>query len=91
MADQIFELSGDGRRADVTISEKTGLSRSRVAGLMAAGACLVNGEGCAKAGMKVPDGRNIRFTVPEPRPAAPQAGRPSSTRPTPTRWSWPCG
>ena len=73
MADQIFELSGDGRRADVTISEKTGLSRSRVAGLMAAGACLVNGETCAKAGMKVPDGRNIRFTVPEPRPAAPQA------------------
>ncbi len=73
MADQIFEFSGDGRRADVIISEQTGLSRSRVAGLMAAGACLVNGETCVKAGLKVPSGRNIRFTVPEPRPAAPQA------------------
>ena len=73
MADQIFEFPGDGRRADVTVSEKTGLSRSRVAGLMAEGACSVDGETCEKAGTKVAAGRMIRFTVPEPRPAAPQA------------------
>ena len=73
MADQIFEFPGDGRRADVIISEKTGLSRSRVASLMAEGACLVDGEVCGKAGTKAAAGRTIRFILPEPRPAAPQA------------------
>ncbi len=73
MADQIFEFPGDGRRADVIISEKTGLSRSRAASLMAEGACLVDGKVCEKAGTKIAAGRTVRFTVPEPRPAAPQA------------------
>ena len=73
MAERILEFQGDGRRADVIISEQTGLSRSRAATLMAEGCCLVSGKPCSKAGTKVGTEQTIRVTIPEPRPAAPQA------------------
>ena len=69
----IFRMKGDGRRADVILSEGSGLSRSRVAGLMAEGCCLLNGKKCEKAGTKVPAGQELVLTVPAPKPAAPQA------------------
>ena len=43
MEDQEIRVTGDGRRLDVQLSEASGLSRSRVAALMDAGYCLVNG------------------------------------------------
>ena len=63
---------GDGRRADLLLSEGCGLSRSRVAALMAEGRCLLAGRPCLKAGTRVPEGAEILLTVPAPRPAAPQ-------------------
>lgn len=65
--------TGDGRRADVLLSEASGLSRSRVASLMEDGCCRMGGVPCTKAGTKVPEGKQIVLTVPEPRPAVPQA------------------
>ncbi len=73
MAEKEWRIPGDGRRADVLLAEITGLSRSRVAALMAEGNCLLEGKVCQKAGFKVPEGREILLKVPEPRPAAPQA------------------
>ena len=37
-------LTADGRRLDVLLAEGTGLTRSRVASLMAGGHCTVNGR-----------------------------------------------
>ncbi len=73
MADTVYRVMGDGRRADVILSEATDLTRSRVAGLMAEGACLLSGKVCAKAGTKAAPGQELVLTVPEPRPAAPEA------------------
>jgi len=73
MAEKEWRIPGDGRRADVLLAEITGLSRSRVAALMAGGNCLLEGKMCQKAGFKVPAGREILLKVPEPKPAAPQA------------------
>ena len=73
MADTVYRVMGDGRRADVILSEATGLTRSRVAGLMAEGACLLSGKVCAKAGTKAAPGQELVLTVPEPRPAVPEA------------------
>ena len=68
-----YRERGDGRRADVLLSEKTGLSRSRVAALMAEGHCLVDGRPCGKAGTKVTAAQEIVLSVPAPKPAAPKA------------------
>ena len=73
MADTEYRAEGDGRRADVLLSEKTGLSRSRVAALMAEGCCLLAGKPCLKAGTRTAPGQEILLTVPAPRPAEPQA------------------
>ena len=73
MDETIFHETGDGRRADVLLSEKTGLSRSRVAALMEAGCCELEGKTCRKAGTKIPSGKEILLKVPFPRPATPEA------------------
>ena len=73
MAPGVFRVKGDGRRADVLISEASGLSRSRVAALMEAGCCLVEDRVCRKAGTRVAAGETAVLTVPAPKPAVPQA------------------
>ncbi len=73
MEGQVFECAGDGGRADVLLSGATGLSRSRVAALMADGCCLAGGKPCLKAGTRVPPGVPVKLTVPPPREAVPQA------------------
>ncbi|MBQ9210648.1 MAG: RluA family pseudouridine synthase [Clostridia bacterium] len=73
MAETIWKATGDGRRADVILSEVSGLSRSRVATLMAEGCCTLAGKSCTKAGTKAPAGQELELTVPEPKPALPQA------------------
>ena len=72
MADTEFRALGDGRRADVILSEAAGLSRSRVAGLMAEGCCTLVGKPCLKAGTKAGAGEELILRVPEARPAEPQ-------------------
>lgn len=67
-----YELPADGRRLDVQLAEATGLTRSRVASLMAEGLCTVDGVCQAKAGAKPRAGQTVCLTVPAPRPAAPQ-------------------
>ena len=71
--DRIILAEGDGRRADVLLSEKSGLTRSRVAALMEQGMCRVNGAECRKAGTRLSAGSLAELTVPAPRPAVPQA------------------
>ena len=73
MEDRIFRAEGDGRRADVLLSEKSGLTRSRVASLMAEDCCRIGGQICRKAGTKVPEGVTAELAVPAPKPAVPQA------------------
>lgn len=73
MDEMIYRATGDGRRADVLLSEQTGISRSRVAALMAAGYCLAAGKPCEKAGTKASPGIEFLLRVPAPRPAVPQA------------------
>ncbi|MBR2823690.1 MAG: RluA family pseudouridine synthase [Clostridia bacterium] len=68
-----YRISGDGRRADVLLSEETGLSRSRVAALMAAGRCLMAGKPCLKAGTKTVPGQELLLTVPPPEVPEPRA------------------
>ena len=68
-----YRVLSDGRRLDVLLSEKTGLSRSRVASLMEDGLCVSAGKACLKAGTKLPEGQEIVLTVPAPREAVPQA------------------
>ena len=71
--EEYFQAEGDGRRADVLMSEVSGLSRSRVAGLMAEGYCLIDGKACVKAGTRTAPGQTVLLTVPAPRPAEPEA------------------
>ena len=73
MAETEYRALGDGRRADVILSEAAGLSRSRVAALMAEGCCTLAGKPCAKAGTRPAPGQELRLTVPAPRAAVPQA------------------
>lgn len=68
-----YRLTGDGRRADVVISEQTGLSRSRVSALMEEGRCVIGGKPCRKAGTKTAEGQEILLTVPPPADPEPQA------------------
>ena len=68
-----YRVVSDGRRLDVLLSEKTGLSRSRVAALMEEGLCVSGGKEIRKAGTKPAAGQEVLLTVPAPREAAPQA------------------
>lgn len=66
-------LTGDGRRIDVLLSEHTGLTRSRVASLMEAGLCTLDGTVQTKAGTKARPGQTVTLIIPAPKPAEPQA------------------
>ena len=68
-----YRVISDGRRVDVLLSGKTGLSRSRVASLMEDGLCEAGGKEIRKAGTKIPAGQEVILRVPAPREAAPQA------------------
>ena len=71
---QRFEAVGDGKsRADVLLSNASGLSRSRVATLMSEGQCRLNEKTLEKAGAKPKAGERLALTVPPPREAVPQA------------------
>ena len=69
---KVFECLGDGRRADVLLAEVTGLTRSRVAGLMAEERVTVDGAVERKAGFKAREGQRLRLELPAPKPAQPQ-------------------
>ena len=71
-ADRMIRLEGDGRRADLLLSEGSGLTRSRAAALMAEGYCRVNGAECRKAGTRIPAGSVVELRIPSPKPAVPQ-------------------
>ena len=73
MENQRIECSADGRRLDVQLAEVSGLTRSRVASLMAEGQVTVDGKAETKAGLKPRPGQAICLTVPAPKPAAPEA------------------
>ena len=73
MEERVVRVCGDGSRADVLLSGASGLSRSRVAALMAEGCCLLDGAVCRKAGARASEGSLLELTVPPPRPAQPQA------------------
>lgn len=70
---RMIQIRSDGRRLDVQLSEASGLTRSRVAGLIEQGLCRIGEAVCLKAGAKPPAGADITLAVPAPRPAAPQA------------------
>ena len=67
------ECLTDGRRLDVLLAEATGLTRSRVAALMADGRCAVAGRTERKAGARPQPGQVAVLEIPAPRPARPQA------------------
>lgn len=68
-----FQLASDNRRLDIQLAEHTGLTRSRIATLLAEGRCTVNGIPATKAGLKPASGASIILTLPPPKPATPQA------------------
>ncbi len=68
-----FTCVADGRRLDVLLSEVSGLTRSRIANLVEDGCVKVEDAAVSKAGMKPKAGQRITLTVPEPKPAIPQA------------------
>ena len=73
METQRIECLADGRRLDVLLAEASGLTRSRVASLMAEGQVTVDGRAETKAGAKPKPGQAVCLMVPAPKPAAPQA------------------
>ena len=73
MEPQKIECAADGRRLDVLLAEVSGLTRSRVAALMAEGQATVDGKPETKAGAKARPGQAVCLTVPAPKPAIPQA------------------
>ncbi len=70
---QILTVEGDGRRMDVLLSERSGLTRSRVSALIEAGFCGIDGKICRKSGEKVSSGKTVTLQIPAPKPAAPEA------------------
>ena len=70
---QRIECLADGRRLDVLLAEQSGLTRSRVASLMAEGQVTVDGQAETKAGAKPRPGQMVVLTVPAPKPAVPEA------------------
>ena len=73
MENQEIRISSDGRRLDIQLSEASGMTRSRIAGLMEEGFCRTGDTVCRKAGTKPAAGTPVVLTVPAPRPAVPQA------------------
>ena len=69
----IYECVSDGRRLDVQLAEQTPLSRSRIAALLEEGACEADGQPAAKPSLKPAPGVRLRLTVPDPKPAKPEA------------------
>lgn len=65
---QRHEISADGRRLDILLAASTGLTRSRVAALMADGCCTVDGKEERKAGAKPASGLVV---LNEPDPVSP--------------------
>lgn len=70
---KIFECPGDGRRIDVLLADVSGLTRSRIAALMAEGQVTVDGKPECKTAQKPRCSQTVRLTVPAPKPAVPQA------------------
>ena len=70
---QRIECPADGRRLDVQLAEVSGLTRSRVASLMAEGQVTVDGVPQLKAGTKPRPGQAICLLIPAPKPAIPEA------------------
>lgn len=73
LEERIVTLSGDGRRADVALSEASGLTRSRIATLIAQGQVSIDGKTETKPGVKTKPGQTIVLTIPAPAPATPVA------------------
>jgi 23S rRNA pseudouridine1911/1915/1917 synthase len=63
-----------GRRLDQWLAEQLApaLSRSRIKGLIEAGAVSINGAAAAEAKLKLRAGDRITLTLPEPQPAEPE-------------------
>ena len=68
-----ISIPGDGRRLDVALSEAAGLTRSRVAALMADGNVTVDGKVETKSGAKAKSGQTVILMIPAPKPAVPVA------------------
>lgn len=68
-----ISIPGDGRRLDVALSEAAGLTRSRVAALMADGNVTVDGKVETKSGAKAKPGQTVVLMIPAPKPAVPIA------------------
>ncbi|MBR5344265.1 MAG: RluA family pseudouridine synthase [Clostridia bacterium] len=73
MTEQIIQIQGDGRRLDVVLAGREGLSRSRAAALIAEGHCRVDGEVQTKASFCPAPGAEVSLTIPPPKPAVPEA------------------
>src|SRR5699024_7904856 len=67
------EEEGAGARLDAYITERTELTRSRVAALIEEGQALVNGRAAGKAGLRLRAGDEVRLCVPEAREAGVEA------------------
>ena len=72
MTETRLDIPADGQRLDVLLAEHSGLTRSRVAGLMEDGQCTVDGRVERKAGARPRAGQRVCLTIPAPRAAAPQ-------------------
>ncbi|NLL55226.1 MAG: RluA family pseudouridine synthase, partial [Clostridiales bacterium] len=57
-----------GERLDLFLVGQTELTRSRIAGLIREGACLVEGEKAPKAGLALKEGQLVELALPELRP-----------------------
>ncbi|MBQ8159519.1 MAG: RluA family pseudouridine synthase [Clostridia bacterium] len=69
---ECLDVPSDGRRLDVFLAEKSGLTRSRIQKLLEEGQVLVDGKAATKAGMKPPKGAQVHLTIPAPRPSVPE-------------------
>ena len=68
MADEFcWRVEDGGARLDAYITERTELTRSRVAALIEEGQALVNGRAAGKAGLRLRAGDEVRLCVPEAR------------------------
>ena len=68
MADErCWRVEEDGARLDAYITERTELTRSRVAALIEEGQAFINGRAAGKAGVRLRAGDEVRLCVPEAR------------------------
>lgn len=68
----IHQITADGRRLDVLLSEAAGITRSAAARLIEDGQCSVDGKTETKTGLKAKAGAAVVLTIPAPKPAIPQ-------------------